>query len=67
VYKRQSLARPRVDYIGLWALPPTRPLPITQRIAVLDACSAPAVVLPGYQGDTRIAYHGNLCVELEHR
>jgi hypothetical protein len=61
------VARPRVDHLGLWALPPTRPVPTAQRIAVFDPCSTPVVVLAGYQRDTQIAYRGNFCVELEHR
>lgn len=62
-----SVARPRIDYLGLWALPRTRPMPTAQRMALFELCSAPPVVLPGYQRDTRIAYLGNLCVELQHR
>jgi hypothetical protein len=57
---------PRVDYVGLWALPPGQPLPAAQRIAVFDLCSVAPVVRPGYHQVERIAYPGNLCVETEH-
>jgi hypothetical protein len=56
---------PRVDYIGLWALPPGQPLPLSPRIAVFDLCSVPPVVVSDYIPEERIAYPGNLCTEME--
>ena len=58
---------PRVDYVGLWALPPGQPLPLVPRIAVFDLCSADPVVVSGYIREQQIVYPGNLCVELERR
>lgn len=58
---------PRVDYVGLWALPPGQPLPLAPRIAVFDLCSMDPVVVSGYIGKEHVAYPGNLCVELERR
>ena len=58
---------PRVDYVGLWALPPGQALPLVPRIAVFDLCSADPVVVSGYIREQQIVYPGNLCVELERR
>jgi hypothetical protein len=59
--------RPRVDYVGLWALPPGQPLPLASRIAVFDLCSAQPVVVSGFIREEQSVYPGNLCVELERR
>ncbi len=58
---------PRVDYVGLWALPPEQPLPLVPRIAVFDLCSMDPMVVSGYIREEQIVYPGNLCVELERR
>ena len=58
---------PRVDYVGLWALPPGQPLPLVPRIAVFDLCGMDPVVVSGFIREEQIVYPGNLCVELERR
>jgi hypothetical protein len=56
---------PPFDYLGLWSLPPGRPLPSARRVYVFDHCAWDPVVLPTYQVEGRTEYPGNLCVYTE--
>jgi hypothetical protein len=46
---------PRVDYVGLWALPPGQPVPLAPRIAVFDLCSASRWWCPALSGRSRVS------------
>jgi len=59
-----AFSPPAVDFIGVGALPPGRPLPEAPRVSVFNHCDYP-VLLPGHRIEGRTRYAANLCVDTE--
>ncbi len=59
-----AFSPPAVDYIGVWALPPGRPLPDAPRLSVFNHCDYP-LLLHGRRLEHRTRYPANLCVDTE--
>lgn len=60
-----AFVAPSVDYLGLWALPPGRPLSRTPRVTVFDHCGWGPAVLSGYLVEGRRDFGSDLCLYRE--
>ncbi len=60
-----AFVAPPVDYLGLWALPPGRPLTQAPRVTVFDHCGWGPVVLSGYRVEGRREFASDLCLYRE--
>lgn len=60
-----AFVAPSVDFLGLWALPPGRPLTRAPRVTVFDHCGWGTVALSGYRVEEQRDFGSDLCLYRE--